>query len=477
MLRAKRLSTEERGIAVLFTAITMVFIVPLIGLVVDAGILYTVKTKLQMAVDAGALAGARALSRGLDGPSQQASAKAVAKDYVLANFPNGYFNISAPTPPDPTIDESVSNQRSITVNASVSAPLYFMRWLGDQATTVSATATAVRRDVNVMIVMDRSGSLAQSGSCAPLKQAAVSFVNKFANGRDNVGLVTFATSSMVDFPAATNFLSASPAVPDILNSLTCNGGTNSAQGLWQGYTQLVALNQPNALNVMLFFTDGNPTAFTARFPILNSSSCTDKTAKTAVMTAGFLSTDPIHPVVNWGLFNQTAQPQPMASDQAIGPSSPAGTYANCAYSASWPISGQNIANDVQYIPSADIYGNAMNTNYQPVTYHDANGDINVDPVSIVSAAVNAADSAGLRIRQGAGVPGGGAGIPSVHVFSIGLGNAGGVPDDFLERVANDPRASNSDTSRVQGLYIFAPSAADLSDAFSRIASEILHLSK
>jgi hypothetical protein len=119
----------------------------------------------------------------------------------------------------------------------------------------------------------------------------------------------------------------------------------------------------------------------------------------------------------------------------------------------------------------------MNTNYQPVTYYDGNGDINLDPVSVMNASWNAADNAGYRIRQGVTVPGVGGGLSGINVFTIGLGNAGGVPNDFLERVANDPRASNYDSTKPTGLYIYAPTAAELSSAFSSIASQILHLAK
>ena len=43
--------------------------------------------------------------------------------------------------------------------------------------------------------------------------------------------------------------------------------------LWYGYDQLVGLNQPAALNVLLFFTDGKPTGVHANMPIASSSTC------------------------------------------------------------------------------------------------------------------------------------------------------------------------------------------------------------
>jgi Flp pilus assembly protein TadG len=479
----KRTRRNERGISVIFTAISLVTLVPLVGLAIDAGILYTVKGKLQTAVDAAALAAGEALSRGNDDTTQQTSATAVAEAYALMNFPTGYFSINAPAfpPSTVTIDESVANQRSITVTASVSAPLYFLRWLGDSATTVVATATAVRRDVNVSFVMDRSNSLNLSGSCAPLVASAVSFVGRFANGRDNIGLVTFATSANIDFPIANNFNTATPSVPTILNSLICSGGTNSSQGLSLGYQQLSNLNQPNALNVVLFFTDGYPNSMTGNWPISSSSSCTSKTNKVGVIAPGYANyqTAPTTPAVEYGLWSWIGTTQPMSSDQAMAPNPPTDS-TGCAYVSD----NTQVYNDVPYIPTTDIYGNSTNTGYQSVTMSGANIAMTSDGLNVQNASWNAADSAGLHIRNGdtmsafstiwTGVPNA---ISGIHIYSIGLGNFGGVPADFLERVANDPRASNYDSTKPAGLYIFAATSADLTDAFNTIASQILHLSK
>ena len=467
---SKPRSLKERGISLIFTAMTLVFIVPMVGLAIDAGILYTVKGKLQMAVDAASLAAARALSRGNDDATQQSNATAEAEAYVLLNFPSGYFSVPTPTfgvnNSGISIDESVANQRSVSVTAYVNAPLYFLRWLGTNSTTVSATATAVRRDVNVAIVMDRSGSLSISNSCTPLKGAAVSFVNKFANGRDNVALVTFATSSMPDFPIADNFQTASPSVPTILNLVSCTGGTNTGQGLWEGYQQLVTLNQPNALNVVLLFTDGYPNTFTATYPIKASSSCTLKNPKTGVLAAGYSNplTQPTTPSAIFGIMNSLATTQPVASDQTPGPPAAQGGDAGCSYASNL----QSVANDIQSIPTLDFWGNNMNSGYQPVTM--SGGTISVIPMSVQNAGWNAADSAALRIRQSTT-------IPNIRIFSIGLGNSGGVPADFLERVANDPRGSNFDSNYPAGTYVFAPTSSDISDAFAQVASAILHLAR
>jgi len=37
--------------------------------------------------------------------------------------------------------------------------------------------------------------------------------------------------------------------------------------LWKGYEQLAGLNEPGALNVLLFFTDGRPNVISAEFSV------------------------------------------------------------------------------------------------------------------------------------------------------------------------------------------------------------------
>ena len=84
---------------------------------------------------------------------------------------------------------------------------------------------------NIMLVMDRSRSMDVSGSCDDMRAAAIGFVTKFAPGRDNLGLVTFATSSFIAFPMENSFATANPTLETIIGRITCgNAGTSSADG-------------------------------------------------------------------------------------------------------------------------------------------------------------------------------------------------------------------------------------------------------
>lgn len=469
---------NQKGMAVVAAAAILLMVVPMVGLAIDVSILFIAKTRLQGAVDGAALVGARSLARGVNGSAQIASAQNAATAYVKTNFPSGYFfsyNLQIPTP---TVDLSVAFQRSVSVTANVQVPALFERILGFTSNTVAAAALATRRDVNIIIAMDRSGSLQASGSCAALKQAAVNFVNQFANGRDNVGLLTFATSSWVDFPLSNNFLPAT-ANPDIItkiNNVACAGSTSSAQALWQAYDQLVNLNQAGALNIILFFTDGQPTGVTVDM-VMNTPPCTQTTTVGVdKILRGHFGVFTNYSA-NFGLLNWSIGPSPEPNGDLV----PTPKNANCAFMNGWSnngsVNGMTTLSDFKYLPATDIFGNSLDSGWLPVTY--ANGGINPNSTTnMQNLTQNAADNAAARIRAGANDPTYGRGLTGITIYSIGLGNAA-IPASpvFLERVSNDPASPIYDATKPAGMYVYAANTADLNTAFQRIASEVLRLAR
>jgi Mg-chelatase subunit ChlD len=409
---------------------------------------------------------------------------------VFLNYQNGLtftnsvtFDLVSPyttgSGSDVVIDETVANQRTITVTAHANIATLFMKWLNFTSTNVVAVSTVTRRDVNIAMVVDRSGSLATSGSCAAVQQAAVNFVNKFSNGSDEMALITFATTTHADFPIANNFQTASPNVPALINDITCAGSTSSAMALWYGYDQLVGLNEPAALNVILFFTDGKPTGVNVNMPIANSSPCTNAHAGTPKYINGLYNTYTNQDEF-WGLAQPTNTGLLNITNGDINVTSDGNNGAGCAFANSWP-NNETVTSDFLGVPTTDVFGDNLNNGFQTITlsggYIDINNATNSDSMSM-----NAADDAATKIRSGATesgpLPNAGHSLSSVIIYTVGLGNAPyplSVP--ALERISNDPRSNIYSTSEPAGLFVLAPTSADINSAFATIASQILRIAK
>src|SRR6185437_659839 len=108
--------------------------------------------------------------------TQVATIRSAALRYFSANFPTSYFGSSqvyySSTP-------SVNNStgiRSIYVHAEYKVPMIFMRVLRIPYSQVNAQSTVNVRYTNLMIVVDRSGSVVNGGADSSVKTALHQFV-------------------------------------------------------------------------------------------------------------------------------------------------------------------------------------------------------------------------------------------------------------------------------------------------------------
>jgi Flp pilus assembly protein TadG len=254
-----RKSKRSRGIAVLLTSVMLVGALTAVGLAIDVGMMYAIKTKLSAAVDAAALAGARAVGT---------TPATAAQSYFNANMPTGYMlatGISATTPA-PTTSGNIT---TMTVSAQATLPLLFLRALGP-TTDIKVSATAQRRRLNLVMVLDASGSMGNAATagtpCNEMKAAATNVVNtQFVEGQDAIGLIVFGGSWDATFPLNTTFKSG---LTSQIATITCNGNTGSAQAIWKAYQWLkVNPTAAGAINTIVFFTDGQPNGLSADWPI------------------------------------------------------------------------------------------------------------------------------------------------------------------------------------------------------------------
>ncbi len=507
-----RSSEQRRGIAIVMLAVSLVLILFMVALAVDASYLYTVRAKLSMACDAAALAAARSLNVGLTMAEQEDSARARASAFFDANFPDGNLNTRNRSA-SVVVEETALRTRSVTVSARVDAPTYFMRLAGIATVPVAALGKASRRDVNMMMVLDRSGSMQSAGACEPMKSAARSFVARFAEARDRLGMITYSTAWHYAYPLTKNFKTQSPTLDSVISTVICTGGTSTAMAVSEAYNQLSAIAEPGALNIIMLFTDGIPTGLTAQFPVKQSidsrygngenrkvdgvtyyypntgtiysmerSGCRDS-ANRSYLQSGWSPQDRVGVLVSsgegtastgatYGIIEPYASTM-TAGDRSInGPLGALDSGAGCAFGAGTTNFNlmRYVRRDIAYIPNFDLYNNRMDCCYRSVSTFSSGpyaGRIRPDrPSSVGAASTNATDNAAKRIRQNLAMP--------TIFYVIGLGSVDSV---LLKRVANDPSSPTYNRDEPTGLYVYAPDKTQLNQAFARIASEILRLAQ
>jgi Flp pilus assembly protein TadG len=157
-----RFCADTRGNLMVMLGFAAVGLVGCVGIAVDTSVAYNVRSKMAAAVDAAALAGARAWAS----PTRDADIQ----NFFSANFQAGYMG-SVVEP----VDIVVNNQdRTVTVTANATIPTFFMSVLGTDSIEIeaSAQATLSSRDVEVALVLDVTGSMGNFNRINDLKAAS-----------------------------------------------------------------------------------------------------------------------------------------------------------------------------------------------------------------------------------------------------------------------------------------------------------------
>ena len=479
----------ERGLAVIMTVLTMMIALPLVGLAFDVGILYMIRGKLYQSVDAAALAGARALGTGPDGPTQKTNAQATATKYFNANYPTGFWGTISVNFPTPVVDDTtVPNYRTVTTTASIVAPLYFLRMLGQNTAVVAATSQAGRRDALVMLVLDRSYSMLNTfqstTACAIMKTDAAQFLSNFAQGRDMVGLVIFGSSAYTYAPT-TSFGTPDGngnTVASLIGQITCNGNTNMVEAVHQAYAQIQAVNVTTRANVIVMMTDGRPNGFTGNYTAYKKGACKNSAPSPnplrgvyAQWAGGPLTSGTTAGLMLWQAPNAAYNADAVTPDAAS---------SHCAMLADLT-TGHN---DLTQMPATDIYGNSTTGPYSANNPNNPyyNTDLTSKLTSITvpewveDAGSNAVDNQGTTIRTNATLK------PAIYTIAL-EGNAPTDPPDtlLLRKLANDPSMQNDPDSTTRtmwagqnpgqtvGFFVDAPDAGELCAAFNQIATQIV----
>jgi hypothetical protein len=476
---------RRSGQAILFVVMFSTFFFSLAGLATDFIWAYVIKQRLTTAVDAASLAAVRALGRGATDMNR------IVGLVFDSNFPEGFLLAKDVSYTAPAITTPQPGIRNVVINGRAKAPTFFMRIWGFDELQVESGATASRRDVNLVLVLDRSASLHPSNADAwdDVQQAATFFVEQFDDSRDRLGLVTFGTGAAVDVALGLNNETAITSA--IANQVVPEAAaTNSPEGLWLGYAEMLRVSDPFPVNAVVFFTDGQPSAYTASFNVRTSSGGNSLTPycssspRTAVIGAlqtgadfyeimGFWNRSATTPVTTGNNFGTTYDHFIVSNcNNNNGNFDPNGSNVESLFSSSgclptsWTAPHGSISRtfSISTGPYAVNQCSSLlkstsadwaNRNFRGTQVHNAAKNISV----------NIADAARTNPALG-----------NVRIYSIGLGGWGYPADaDFLERVANDADSAYYNSSQAAGLYFYAPTPMQLTQAFNQVASEIFRL--
>ena len=128
-------------------AVGLVGILGIVGLGMDAGMLYLAHSRLQTATDSAALAGSLELP--YDPEISNGRVESAVNDFLNRNYPRGQIEEIVPG----------GETRSVKVLASADVPMRFLGLMGIDSRTVHAEALAGFNNLEIVFVIDNSGSM------------------------------------------------------------------------------------------------------------------------------------------------------------------------------------------------------------------------------------------------------------------------------------------------------------------------------
>ncbi|MEW7847590.1 TadE/TadG family type IV pilus assembly protein [Massilia aurea] len=444
---------RQHGAVAIMVAVSMLVLLAVVGLCVDAGLAYLVKARLNAAVDSAALAGGRAVTNGNNQTEQIASARAAAADFFAANIPSNYL-LSSPRITSTTVTFN-GGQATIDVRAEAPMPVSIMQIMNFTSLMPVAAAQTVRNDLDIAFVVDTSESLL--GSASAVRSSAKSFLSKFNVTQDRVALIHFASGAEVDNPINPTLRGFNrTSMNNNISGYTFIGGTASVEGMWNARDQLndVPLANRSTMRVIVFFSDGAPTAFGTYLKFNNTLDCRD---------AGTM--DKAHGKFGLSKLDESRNEVPKEACRV---------FRNNAYAARTLPDYYN-AHDADWKSAFDTKVREF-----PIvtrTPRSVTADFtNNYSRNIEMAARNLAESVAAKARD-----------EGIYVFTLGMGaalkerneNDGDTGEMVLKCMANTvdaPARCQKPDERV-GMYCYAATDADLTPCFSRLASAILRITK
>src|SRR3954447_4598774 len=199
--------SDEHGQAVVFVMVFLVVVIALVGFVIDVGHAYQAQRSLQGAADAAALAGAQELPdpAAAQQLAQQYGSSAAGKNKIsdVAVTEQGTTSCNATIP-------GCAPVNLVSVHEKATGPTYFAKIIGVNSFSLNVHAAACSpcgsKPVDIVLVLDRTGSMCQTSSgatdpnCTDLnnaKNGMRTFLSYFDPNLAHVGMTVFPPASSV----------------------------------------------------------------------------------------------------------------------------------------------------------------------------------------------------------------------------------------------------------------------------------------
>lgn len=439
-------------------ALSLSALIGAVGLALDAGLSYTVKAKLNAATDSASLAAARAVATGDNLDAQIANAKAAAKRFFDVNYPANYMLAHA-TMNEPSVVSDGHGKFTIDVSASATMPVSLLGALGAGPLAPAVGSQTVRKDLDMVLVLDTSGSLSDEASS--VRSSATTFLKQFNVDQDRVGLLHFAYGAVIDDPIRPlqrGFDRTS--MTNHINAYRFAGSTASPEGMWNARDQIngISLADRSSLRVIVFFSDGSPNSFGSYLDFKTPSDCTQP---------GTITTDDDGSGTPGGLYRLDR------TNSSLG--------GGCTPSEQWFSTA--LKDKVTALPDWYNAHNPVNRRNDPllreypiVTSAPRVVTNVVNYTNVNRAARNLVEAMASKSRD-----------EGIYVFTLGLGaqlkSGTGVDnekgEDTLKCMANsvDSPSRCFNAAKPVGVYCYAATESDLTPCFSKLASAILRITK
>jgi hypothetical protein len=441
--------TNNNGAVLVIVALFTVALLAITGLALDSGIGFGVRAKLNAALDSAAIAAARAVATGTTDSERETAAQAAGEKFFAANFPNGWLG-ATPSPPVITAVHHADGYWEIDATGSAVVPTSFMRLLGRDSMIVNAAAEAVRRDLDMMLVIDSSGSMGNPSSAfGEVKDAARNFIDLFNSGPggDRVGLVSFASGAVLDVPINKDSTRGFDqfAMHNAIDALLASGYTTSEWAMQRAYEELqgVPAGVRSSLRVIVFFSDGAPNTVAA-----------DYTRFGATLTGTLAS----------------------------GTSGPGGNRARPFYNHLQLNSSMgSLGADIVTLPEFGLgnvalasFNNARTLDPASAPYDNTRCNVNMAARNMVENVANASRENNIFVYT-LGFDGSSR-LSTQEINFCGYG-AEELGSNILQRLANTTAADASDADQPRGLSIIFEEPEEAEAAFNQVANAILRLTR